>query len=211
MAYNFNGTNQRLTASNVFTNLQPPFTFACWLKATNLNANQNPFSIGTTNATSRYEIFVLTTGALNIGAPGGTGAGINANAPSSITAGTSNHVAGVFSQTNLRQCFLNGAGGTATTASTTLSDVTQVVVGARYNNGFGAFFVGSVAEVGIWDVALTAAEIASLAKGVTCDKVRPQNLRFYAPLIRDLQDVRGGLTITNTNTATVTNHPRVYK
>jgi hypothetical protein len=41
--------------------------------------------------------------------------------------------------------------------------------------------------------------------------VRPQSLRFYAPLIRDLQDVRGGLTITNTNSATVANHPRVYK
>jgi hypothetical protein len=69
---------------------------------------------------------------------------------------------------------------------------------------------GRIAEVGIWNVALTAAEIASLADGMTCDKVRPQSLVFYAPLVRDLQDVRGGLTITNNNTATVANHPRVY-
>jgi hypothetical protein len=33
---------------------------------------------------------------------------------------------------------------------------------------------GRIAEVGIWNAALTAAEIASLAKGMTCDKVRPQ-------------------------------------
>lgn len=71
-------------------------------------------------------------------------------------------------------------------------------------------FDGDIAEVGVWNVALTAAEIASLADGMTCDKVRPQSLVFYAPLVRDLQDVRGGLTITNTNTATVANHPRVY-
>ena len=72
------------------------------------------------------------------------------------------------------------------------------------------FFDGSIAEVGIWSAALTAAEIASLAKGMTCDKVRPQSLVFYAPLVRDLVDAKGGLTITNNNTATVANHPRVY-
>jgi hypothetical protein len=64
--------------------------------------------------------------------------------------------------------------------------------------------------VGIWDVALTADEIAALAKGVRCSAIRPQNLRFHAPLIRDLIDVRGGRTITNTNTATVIQHPRLY-
>ena len=72
------------------------------------------------------------------------------------------------------------------------------------------FHDGKLAEVGIWNVALTAAEIASLAKGMTCDKVRPQSLVFYAPLVRNLQDVRGGLTITNNNTATVATHTRVY-
>ena len=67
-----------------------------------------------------------------------------------------------------------------------------------------------MAEVGIWNVALTAEEIASLADGFTCDKVRPQSLVFYAPLVRDLIDHKGGLTITNNNTATVAAHPRVY-
>jgi hypothetical protein len=69
---------------------------------------------------------------------------------------------------------------------------------------------GQIAEVGIWNAALPAAEIASLAKGMNCAKVRPQNLVFYAPLIRDLNDQKGGLTITNNNGATVAAHPRVY-
>ena len=69
---------------------------------------------------------------------------------------------------------------------------------------------GKIAEVGIWNAALTAEEIASLADGMTCDKVRPQSLVFYAPLVRDLIDYKGGLAITNTNTATVADHPRVY-
>lgn len=69
---------------------------------------------------------------------------------------------------------------------------------------------GLIAEVGIWNAALTPAEVASLAKGMTCDKIRPQNLAFYAPLVRDLNTQKGGLIITNNNGATVATHPRVY-
>ncbi len=83
-------------------------------------------------------------------------------------------------------------------------------MGARFGPTLAGYMNGLLAEVGIWNVALTAEEIASLAKGMTCDKVRPQSLVFYAPLVRNLQDVKGGLTITNNNTATVADHPRVY-
>ena len=69
---------------------------------------------------------------------------------------------------------------------------------------------GKIAEVGIWNAALTTAEIASLASGIICDKIRPQSLVFYAPLVRDLIDQKGGLPITNNNSATVANHPRIY-
>lgn len=83
-------------------------------------------------------------------------------------------------------------------------------VGALVRGNVAAFYNGQAAEVGIWNAALTADEIASLADGFTCDKVRPQSLVFYAPLVRDLIDYKRGLTITNNNTATVANHPRVY-
>ena len=69
---------------------------------------------------------------------------------------------------------------------------------------------GRLAEVGIWNIDLTAAEIASLAKGMTPDKIRPQSLVFYAPLVRNLIDQKGGLALTNNNSATVANHPRLY-
>jgi hypothetical protein len=45
---------------------------------------------------------------------------------------------------------------------------------------------------------------------MTCDKVRPNALVFYAPLIRSLQDLSRAAAITNNNAATVANHPRVY-
>ncbi len=77
-------------------------------------------------------------------------------------------------------------------------------------NANNASSVGAHAEVAMWNVALTAAEHAAFGKGFTADKIRPQSLVFYAPLVRDLIDVKGGLVITNNNGATVSEHPRVY-
>ena len=67
-----------------------------------------------------------------------------------------------------------------------------------------------VAEAAIWTAALTASDILSLSQGASPALVRPASLAFYAPLIRDLQDLRGGLAITNDNGATVADHPRIY-
>ena len=86
----------------------------------------------------------------------------------------------------------------------------EYLVGARRNTTIALHYTGRIADAAIWNAALTAAEIASLAKGMTCDKIRPQNLVFYAPLVRDLNDQKGGLTITNNNAATVAAHTRVY-
>jgi hypothetical protein len=80
----------------------------------------------------------------------------------------------------------------------------------RNSAGVDVFARGVIAETGVWNVTLTADEIASLAKGVACNLVRPQSLVFYAPLVRNLIDVRGGRAITNNNGATVVNHPRIY-
>jgi hypothetical protein len=123
------------------------------------------------------------------------------------------HGAGVFESASSRLVYIDGSNSSAANSngnSITPSGVNSVTMGARYGPTLAGFMNGRLAEVGIWNVALTAAEIASLAKGMTCDKVRPQSLVFYAPLIRELQDLRGGLAITNNNTATVANHPRVY-
>ena len=137
-----------------------------------------------------------------------------ANITFTATSGTWFHAA--FSSTSAStddmKIYANGTQGTNQISGNTLTTAITNAVVPQINGRNGANNLNSfqAAEVGIWNVALTAAEIASLAKGMTCDKVRPQSLVFYAPLVRDLIDVKGGLTITNNNTATVANHPRVY-
>jgi len=82
----------------------------------------------------------------------------------------------------------------------------NVVVGNR--NATDRNFNGLISEVGVWDAVLTASEIASLGKRMKPSRVRPQNLKFYAPSIREAIDLRG-LTGTVTGT-TVANQPRIY-
>jgi hypothetical protein len=93
----------------------------------------------------------------------------------------------------------------ATTSNNALVDTLRI---GRYQSG-NLWSTGDFAELGMWQATLTAAEIASLAKGMTCSKVRPQSLVYYTPLIRDIQELARGMTLTNTD-STVATHPRVY-
>lgn len=69
--------------------------------------------------------------------------------------------------------------------------------------------VRRLAEVAIWqNAALSAADIAALHIGFTADQIRPQSLSFYAPLVRNLSELRNSTALTN-NGATVVTHPRI--
>ena len=118
--------------------------------------------------------------------------------------GNSNRLKGYFNG-NLE--ILNFAGTTipATTSNNSVVETFRV----NRHQAENQWGTGDYAELGMWQATLTAEEVASLAKGMTCDKIRPQSLVYYTPLIRDIQDLARGMTLTNTN-STVANHPRVY-
>lgn len=100
--------------------------------------------------------------------------------------------------------YLNGSlDSTIIGNSTALSYIVNLTLGQSGS-------VGDLADISAWNVALTGAEIASLAKGFSPRRIRPQSLVFYAPLLRNLQDLRQGLALTAVNSPTVANHPRVY-
>jgi hypothetical protein len=210
MAYLFSaGSSQYLstTASNVSGS---PMTIACWSKTSTTAVGDEVFlAVGASNGNRN----TLGRNTANIGA-GSNGSNGNFSATllgSPLTTNTWFHIAGVFASTSSRELFFNGSSGATNSSNAgTQAAFTETLIGARRAASIGLYYTGDIAEVGIWNAALTAAEIASLAKGMTCDKVRPESLVFYAPLVRDLQDISGGLTITNNNAATVATHPRVY-
>jgi len=62
---------------------------------------------------------------------------------------------------------------------------------------------GAVAQVGFWNAALDASEVAALAKGYTPDQVRPDSLVFYYPL----DNPAGSHDIMDSDTTTDTGSP----
>jgi hypothetical protein len=207
MAYDFNGTTQFLEVGSAVVNR--PCTMSVWAYLDNVTLPRDLVSVSSKTALAVLRLNVNGTqfriadqGNVNAVENGGT-----------VSANVWNHYAGVFASGSSRTAYTNGVAGAENTTTVAAITPTFTNIGAFYAGTATAIQLmdGLIAEVGIWNVALTAAEIASLAKGMACDKVRPQSLVFYAPLARDLIDVRGGLVITNNNTATVANHTRIYQ
>jgi hypothetical protein len=215
MAYQFTAASSQYLSVGSAPVTAAPLTMACWFNMPD-NAGAALIYLGPTTNNDRFALFASGDAA---GDPvrfdcieaAVTAAASAALTTSSYSNNTWSHACGVASSASSRTVYLNGGSSGTNTDTRTPTTPNRLTVGARLaTNSPGVYANGLIAEVGIWNAALTAAEIASLAKGMTCDKVRPQSLVFYAPLVRDLIDAKGRLAITNNNGATVANHPRVY-
>jgi len=221
MAYAFSaGSTQYLSAAlSVFTNA--PITVAVWYRrpATASTIMALTFLGGIPDGTSpqRRRIGLQSTNNNDTTIQANTfGSGTLASATSSGTESLNayNHAVNRMTATTSRQGILNNAAGSVATTGNLNYDpgagLRTWYVGVRNDQTLGAYLTGDVSEVAVWTVDLTDDEIASLAKGFKPFRVRPQSLLYYAPLIRNLHDVSAGITLTNNNSATVADHPRVY-
>jgi len=213
MAYSFDGSTQYFSTltGDLFADF--PITMACWFITSNITTNQGLLNI-CDNATGGQGIRLNAQGAvagdpiriLSVGTATGS-----ADTTTGFTANTWTHACGVFSSATSRTVYVNGGSpGTNTTNSSGTGENRLFQGVTRAASAFSNYFSGSLAEVGVWNAALTADEVLSLARGMSPSLIRPQNLTIYAPLVRDLIDRKSGLTITNNGGATVSNHTRIY-
>ena len=208
-------SSQYLTATGATSYALSPMTMACWARPyPDARASRTASVLmcvqqaGT--AHRNQMVTVLPSFACQANAVGAT-----ANVVAEVTVGTNantwTHYASVFTSDASRTAYISGGNAVTNTASVGTQLSGNIFrIGARFAASLGLFGNADICEAGVWAAALTAAEVASLAMGASCDKVRPQSLVFYAPLVRDLLDIRGGLSLTNTNGATVVSHARVY-
>ena len=151
-------------------------------------------------------------GELAWGARGGSGSAL-AQARSSIipTVDQWYHMAGIEISSSSRRLLVDGTDISTNTSSRTPTGVDTITIGRERDSTPDDSWSGDVAEVGIWDVALTDAEAISLSAGYSPLFIRPQNLVFYAPLIRDVLDRVSGSTLTLGGTPDVSDHiPIIY-
>lgn len=144
-----------------------------------------------------------------------------------LTPGVWSHVGIAVSFGGNGKVYLNGvddtigyiSGSSVTTAGTFVSSV------GSNHDGLGAIFTGStptstarqfdgrIAECGIWNVELTAADFASLAKGFTPAQVRPQSLVAYWSMVgnpANIPELRNTKNGTVTGSIPTADHPRIY-
>lgn len=175
-----------------------PLTMACWLNPSSLAALQIPlgvFASGSTVPASSFRMQIQTTGAVR--------AVTNASSAESATISTStwSHICGVFTSATSRSAYVNGGSKATDTTSATPAGLNRMTVGVGRGSTVSNPFTGSIAEVGIWNAALTDDEVAALGKGFSPRLIRPSALVAYLPIVRDFVDVKGaGFSVTGSLT-----------
>ncbi len=135
-----------------------------------------------------------------------------ADSTTGYSTNTWQHACGVFAADDSRKVFLDGGNTDTEVSSKTTASLGEATVGSSSSDDSGKYVRGSVAEVGIWDIALSDAEVLELAAGYSPLCVRPDSLVAYWPLVGryspeiSLINATHNLTVTG---ATASAHPRI--
>ena len=215
MAYNFVSTSSQYITSSSPSMSVHPTTISAWVYATNNTAGMTVLNFATNTGSNDGFRVSLAGQATNDPARVSSVLGATVSISSigdavlnGFNLNTWHHVCGVFTSPTLRVVYRDGVAGTNATVSIDFASLSTISIGAlRLGN---TLMDGYISDVGIWSVALNTNEITSLAKGFSAKKIRPQSLTYYVPLIRNLQEYRGNIELTNNNTATIVQHNRIY-
>jgi len=207
----FDGTSQYVSVATAPVTALP-MTIAAWVYADSTAAAMSIGMVGSA-ASTRCQIGFGSGGLPNAVTATTGGASVQAQSVTGLSANTWHHIVGTFTSSTDRKVFANGAQVGSNTSSSTIGTLDRVLVGARVNSSaVGLYWAGRIAEFAVWDITLSAADIASLAAGARPNRVRPGALRLYLPLVGQASPEQNliGLSGTLTNAPTQVSHPRIY-
>lgn len=158
----FNGTSDFLevTGQSAFIG-SSPFTVSVWVKPSSFSTNAVAVGYGTASPHSEYWCLFTNT----------SGTGLLERSVSSSTdttggtlsTGSWQHMAAVVSSDASALIYVNGVAGTADTTAQTLANQSVISVGRVVISGTGLdFYAGQIAEVAIWNTALTGTQVGNL-------------------------------------------------
>jgi hypothetical protein len=193
-----------------------PFSVSLLFKPTSAVAGT---LISATDATGGY--WSMTTEAdgsvsLELDADGSGATALPNSGATVLSNGTTYRLTAVFTNATDRSLYVNTDVFTDTTSEAYpagLDDLSIGSLGTTLDGARSSYADGEIADVGIWDVALTAAEVAALSAGYSADTVRPAKLVNYWPLVGFADpeiDVYGKQDLTVTG-ATKADHPRLLR
>ncbi len=187
-----------------------PFTLSAWFKIDDLSHVGAILGVG--NGGSGNDVWGLDAAGTVEGDPlrffSFDTSFSSADSTIAYTANVWHHACGVEASATSRAVYLDGGSKGTNADNRTPDGANEVQIGQYARSTGDGDLIGDVAEAAIWNVALTDAEVAILAKGYSPLFVRPESLIFYMPLVRDIYDVIGAIGFTDFST-TITDHPPI--
>jgi hypothetical protein len=168
---------QYISASASFS-IGAPLTIAAWVYPDTVAATMWPLTIQPASG-SYYGIVVLADGTVRVQADDGGGASLAGSATGTVTAGSWQHLCAVLSGGNFF-IYHNGTQVGSNAYSEGLMTASNVHAGRLSLNT--DYWNGRIAEVAVWTAAITAGEIAALARGTSPLRAHPAGLEVYWPL-----------------------------
>lgn len=182
MARAFNGSSQYIEATSTPVTAVP-YTMSVWARPNALEKTQTALALGRATSALYAALGYLSSGKAFAEIRGST---TNAVPESSGSTAKEvwNHLALINGSTTSHIVLLNGTAGTTNTTNTgATAGMNRTTIGSLFQASTrSSYFNGQIAEAAIWNVALTTAEVAALAKGLHPFFVRPANLVFFCPV-----------------------------
>jgi len=169
-----------------------PLTISGWVRPASLGTTQVVIVLSEYNSSSNYfGIVIHTDGRPYAQTKDGGGGAFAITASAALSVGVWSLITAVFASTTSRSIYIEGGSKVTNTDSATPTSIDRTLFGGRYNAGAGGapefVITGDAAEVGIWNVALSDAQVASLyvsaGVGIYPSAVQPSALQAYWKLL----------------------------
>jgi hypothetical protein len=196
MSYSFDGSGDRLRGQFGTTYNSVPITLACFIKVSAHPVAADMFvNLGETDASIDHSHFIRTALAddsweavADAGASAGTAtvASVNLDSGSILTTYNATTgwagIVGVFTNDSLRDLYVAAIANTGqnTAARVVNNGLSYIAVAEALTAA--QVYTGLMAEVAIWNAALTTTQVAAYQNGVPASQIAPANLIGYWPL-----------------------------
>ena len=193
----------------------PPFTVCCWFRSNDITKAQalNELRNGITDHYYRLDARGDQAGDPLFFTKRNTGqSNAEAETTTGYTANVWHHAAGVHTSATDTACFIDGGSKDTNTLSRTPTGIDKIHIGVQDEASPSTFMSGNIANMAIWNVALTDAEIATLAEGVSPLRVRRDALVYFCPIGGQSPeiDIIGNVNMTVTGTVVDEEPPIPY-
>jgi hypothetical protein len=206
MAVSLNGTSQYLQSTGT-TITGHPLSWSGWFYFNSLSRFDTLLVIRSSSTFVGFDLRKQTSNKVDANIYNGSD--IFARSTSDMTAGTWIHIGAVYASTTSRKIYINGTlEATSTTSAGVDGGANRIVLGAFV--GGGGPLSGRIAQVGMWNSALSDANMVSLAGGALPSAIAAANLQNYYKLVSDGTDTQGNNNLTVVGSPTFVSDPEIF-